>query len=296
MRLPLLLLLGLGSALNASAAPAESQPPDLKITTRFTVGQARPSITTQFVKGTRSRIERDILGHPRVTINQCDEHQVVQLDPEARQYTSYQLDEQGRPAGSLAAPPARTPIQTEPSGGTLVVNIETTDTGERKKLFGYTARHVITTQAMVPGPGAATPGQQIVRDGWYIDLDVNAGCAPKSQGAAASVGVLYGGTAGRPLRTDKVEVRRKGAPETGFAVSLSTKNNSHGPDGKDLVGESLSEVVELSTAALDPALFEVPEGFQKVNRLPDYIAATAQPNSPQGAWDSIKRYWTSLFR
>jgi hypothetical protein len=256
-------------------------------------GRARPSITTQFVKGTRSRIERDILGHPRVTINQCDQHQVVQLDPEAREYTSYRLNEQGRPAGSQAAP--RTPIQTELSGGTLVVNIETTDTGERKKIFGYTARHVIERQTMTPGAGAVSQGQEIVRDGWYIDLDVNAGCGPRPNGAAFAFLGVSSGPAGSAPKIDKIEIHSKGARENGFAVSVTTKQTSRSPSGEAFSRESLSDVVELSTAPLDPALFDVPEGFQKVDRLPDYIAATARP-TPQGAWDTVKRYWTSLLR
>jgi hypothetical protein len=228
-----------------------------------------------------------------VTINQCDQHQVLQLDPEARQFTSYRLNERGLPVGSAAAPPLK--IQTEPSGGTLVINIETTDTGERKKLFGYTARHVIETETMVPGPGAVTQGQQIVRDGWYIDLDVNVGCGPSRKAMAGTVGVLYGGSARGPMKVDKVEVHRKGAPETGFAVSLTTKSTSNGPAGKAFASESLSEVVELAAAPLAPALFDVPEGFRKVDRLQDYIAATARPR-PLGPWETVKRYWTSLFR
>jgi hypothetical protein len=217
-----------------------------------------------------------------------------QLDPEARQYTSYRLNDQGRPAGSQQAP--RTAIPPESSGGTLVVNIETTDTGERKKLFGYTARHVIETQTMLPGPGAVSQGQEIVRDGWYIDLDVNVGCGPSRKAMAVAVGVLFGGPAGSPMKVDKIEVHRKGAAENGFALSLTTKQTSHSPSGEAFTSESRSEVVELSAAPLDHALFEVPEGFQKVDRLPDYIAATAPPSPPQGPWDTIKRYWTNLLR
>jgi hypothetical protein len=288
MRLPLLILLALGSGL--SAAPAAT--PDLKITTRFSAGRRPPSTTTQYVKGDRSRVERELLGHTRVTINQCDQHQVLQLDPEARRYTSYPLNEQGLPAGS--PPSAQALPQPVPSGGTLVVNVETTDTSERKKIFGYTARHVITRQTMLPGPGAVTQTQEIERDGWYIDLDVKLGCAPRPNGALATVGVLYGGVAGRSIKTDKVEFHRKGEPETGFAVSLTTRNTSHGRDGKAYFNETLNEVVALSTAPLDPALFELPEGFQKADRLRDYAAAGPSPS--QGPWDTIKRYWSTLFR
>jgi hypothetical protein len=273
MHLPLLLLLALASVVPAAPAPAELR--DLKITMRFTYGRAPAFTTTQYLKGDRSRFERDILGHPRVTINQCDQRQVLQLDPEARQYTSYQLNEQGLPAGSQ--PSAQAPPQPEPSEGTLVMNVETTDTGERKKLFGYTARHVIEKRTFVSGPDPLTRVQEIVLDGWYIDLDVNIGCGPRPKGA-------------------KIEIRRKGARETGFPVSLMDKNTMYGADGKPLTSKSANEVVELSTAPLDSALFDVPEGFQKVNRLPDYIAASARPSPPPGPWDTIKRYWASLFR
>jgi hypothetical protein len=288
VRLPLLVLLALGSGL--SAAPAAT--PELKITTRFSAGRMPPSTTTQYIKGDRSRVERELLGHTRVTINQCDQHRVLQLDPEARHYTSYQLNDQGLPAGS--PPSAQTLPQPVPSGGTLVVNVETTDTGERKKIFGYTARHVITRQTMVPGPGAVTQAQEIERDGWYIDLDARGGCGPRANGALTMVGVLYGGVAGRSIKTDKVELHRKGEPETGFAVSLTTTNTSHGRDGKAYFNETQNEVVALSTGPLDPALFELPEGFQKADRLQDYVAAG--PSPPQGPWDAIKRYWTELFR
>jgi hypothetical protein len=297
MRLPFLLLLALGSAW-----PAPAETPDLKITTRFTSGRALASTTTQYLKGQRSRVEREFFGHTRVTINQCDQRQVLQLDPEARQYTSYPLNEQGRPVGSAAAP--RTPVapgpseqalrQPEPSGGTLVVNFETTDTGERKKIFGYTARHVIETQTMIPGPGAVTRGQETVRDGWYIDLDVNFGCGPKPKGRVGAFLIGVSTPPGGARKMDKIEAHRKGAAETGFAVSLTTKTTSHAA-GKVFTSESLSEVVELSAAPLDPALFEVPEGFQKVDRLQDYIAANARPQS-LGPWETVKRYWTSLFR
>jgi hypothetical protein len=300
MRLPLLLTLAVASILPAAAAAKPADTPDLKIVTRFISGRRPESTTTQYIKGNRSRIERDVLGHPRVTINQCDLRQVLQLDPEARQYTSYQLNEQGRTAVSqLSKPNLSAARQPEPSGGTLVVNFATTDTGERKKRFGFDVRHVIETQTMVPGPGAISNAQEIVRDGWYIDLDVNPGCAPQRNGRTALLlgGVARGGPAS-PITMDKLEVHRAGAPEAGFAVALTTKTTDHGREGESYVSESEQEVVELDTAPLDTALFEIPKDFEKVNRLQDHIDAAASPAAkpPQSAWETVKRYWASLFR
>jgi len=64
-----------------------------------------------------------------------------------RANTTYKLNRQGFPTHAK-------PYKVEPSGGTLTVTIETIDTGERKEVFGYTARHIITHQKQVPGPTA----------------------------------------------------------------------------------------------------------------------------------------------
>lgn len=301
MRLPFLLSLALAAVLPAAPASHRADSLEkrgLKIVTRFTAGRAPAFTTTQFIKDERSRIEREVAGHLRVTINQCDEHQVLQLDPQAREYTSYQLNDQGRPVLSRPPTPAQSAQLPEPPGGTLTVNIETTDTGERKPIFGYTARHITERQTMTPGPGAISPDEEIVRDGWYIDLDVTPGCGPRRNAQA----FLVGGVAppGGASRVDKVEFHRKGEPPAGFAVSLTTTTTSHTSSGSSFVSESLNEVVELSTAPLDPSLFDVPQGFQKVIRLPDYVAASSAPTLAEGpleaVWDGLKRYWGGLFR
>lgn len=250
MWLPLLLLLALGSVLPAPAAPADS--PDVKITSRFTDSRGQASVTTTYIKGSRSRVERDVGGHRRVTINQCDAHQVLQIDRDARQYTSYALNPQGFPANARPIPEEMRPV---PSGGTLAIAIETTDTGERKAFFGFTARHVITRDTRVPGPGAITPRQESVRDGWYVD--VNPGCVRRPNGI---FGLLGGGVAGQPMQADKIEVHRKGAPVAGYAVRLTTTTTSHGASGRVFANENITEVLDLSTAPLDPKLFDIPEG------------------------------------
>src|SRR5712692_380340 len=88
-----------------------------------------------------------VYGHRTVTIYQCDRRRVIDLDLDAREYATYKLNRQGFPTHAK-------PYKVEPSGGTLTVTIETIDTGERKEVFGYTARHIITHQKQVPGPTA----------------------------------------------------------------------------------------------------------------------------------------------
>jgi hypothetical protein len=65
----------------------------------------------------------------------------------------------------------------EPQNPTVRHRIVTTDTGERKQMFGYEARHVITTYSITPTPEAANvTGSESITDGWYIDLETTLPC------------------------------------------------------------------------------------------------------------------------
>jgi len=287
------------------AAAQTSQPSDLTIVTRTTVGQF--SFTrTEYIKGSRSRIESidsserpawnggptiRIFGHPRAMIFQCDQHELLELDLLTHEYTTTEINEQGMPARHAS------PIATQPSGGALTVTVETTDTGERKEFFGYAARHFITKQTSVPGPGAVSLGSQSEQDGWYIDLDANAGCGHHTTTVAGG-GVLMATSTlsvGVPV-IDKVERNFVGVPVAGFPVEVTRRSL---PDGRGDVPSRLSvfksDVTELSTAPLDPALFDVPKGFTKVDRL-NYQASPSLSSQAQVWWYMIKQNFPTIFR
>ena len=80
------------------------------------------------------------------------------------------------------------------SGGTLKIWIENIDTGERKEIFGHTARHIITREKRIAGPGACSKPSLSETDGWYIDGSVYAGMAP------AEKEQLWRGGGGRGFR------------------------------------------------------------------------------------------------
>jgi hypothetical protein len=87
-----------------------------------------------------------------------------QLDLESRVYTAHRLNKHGGIGKVVIAPP-RDPSRT------LHVHTETIDTGERRKIFGRTARHVITRVTQTHHPASAhrhpsqkpTPGTSIRR-------------------------------------------------------------------------------------------------------------------------------------
>jgi hypothetical protein len=255
---------------------------DLKITERSTTRGGPTRTSTTSLRGPRTRIEsRSVTGFPAwsggptvfsyghriATIYQCDARQLILLDLDAHEFTSVEIDEQGRPANPR---PMGTTMPLQPSGGTLAINIEDIDTGERKLMFGYTARHIIRTERRVPGPGAISLAQESKRDGWYIDLDVPEGCPQRNKRAEAFL-LIGNVTSGR---MDKIEVHHTGVTEVGYPLEVSDP-----PFSK-------AEVIELSTAPLDTALFEVPSGFRQVPKLTD--------QAPQPPSSKVQRIWAWL--
>ena len=276
---------------------------DLTITYRDTMGD-HSFVQTKYIKGERSRFEwRNAVGgaatpggpllytygHPQAVIYQCDERRVLNLDLEAREYTSYELNERSVPKGAQAR-------QLEPSGGTVTITIESIDTGERKEVFGYTARHIITREKRVASPGAISQGGESERDGWYIDLEVTDGCFQRPGKHAVVFAFLHAGAEGK---MDKIEVHRSGVEVTGFAVELTTTTRGQRvlPDGRSEAWTATfkMEVIELLTDPLDPALFEVPPGFKKVQKLSEQ---PPEPASLQlvGAWNRLKQALLAIFR
>jgi len=205
-----------------------------------------------------------------VLITRCDLKQTFHLNLDDRQYTASPLrtfptreEMLGRAAesGQLVVAPQREP--------TVLVETETVDTGERKELFGHTARHVVTTRRVIPLAGAKRGADTTVTDGWYIDLNTRISCEPSWRSARS--GHAFGTVQRQGEEGDMPAFRDIGEPERGFAVA--SKGTMSGtitlPDGsmRQHVSTWETEVTELSTAAIDPALFEIPSGFRLVERI-----------------------------
>jgi hypothetical protein len=92
-------------------------------------------------------------GPRRALIQNRDLGYQFDIDLESRVYTAFELHEYRRP-GSFT-PKVES---NEPSGRTVHVRTETIDTGERKEMFGYTARRVTirTTYRYSPDDDAAS--------------------------------------------------------------------------------------------------------------------------------------------
>src|SRR3712207_1309905 len=117
---------------------------DVKIKTRQTrEGAGGGTENTTYIKGKRQRTESG--GGEAVSIMQCDLRRSVQLAPAAKTYTVTPF---GGSSGSETTAPTGANGRTETKavrGGTVTSTLTIKDTGERRQMFGYTARHLLTT-------------------------------------------------------------------------------------------------------------------------------------------------------
>ncbi|HSY92896.1 MAG TPA: hypothetical protein VK812_16095 [Candidatus Binatus sp.] len=220
--------------------------PDLMVKTRTATADHHTLVTTWLFKGPRQRTEiqdpasSNRIGHP--SIYQCDQGLRYLLNESSKTYNTMPID----PAEIRKT--AHPMPQLEMSGGEVIVTIDSVDTGERRKIGSYEARHVRSTTTVEPGPGAVTRPSKTETDGWYIDVP-GRNCQDSS---APQMGWLTAWSG----RRDRVVFKTLGAAPHGLAIEeTSTKSEA----GMSLV--SKTELVEISEQRLDQALFEPPPDY-----------------------------------
>ncbi|MCI0351775.1 MAG: DUF4412 domain-containing protein [Acidobacteriales bacterium] len=232
----------------ASLAPAA----DVKLKTRMTMGGGMKQESTVYIQGARQRTEFAPMmpGMAVTTILQCDLNRSVQLNDAKKLYLITPLDvEEAASPKSGAAAPKKDPAS---KGGVvkLVQNVQ--DTGERKKMFGYEARHIKATTSTQASPDACAQADvQIEADGWYADISPGLGCE------SVRPPRLQMGRAEMPQCQDRFQVQRTGNGKLGYPLEMTITYKGKG--GNDFI--TTTETLELSPATLDKALFEIPPGY-----------------------------------
>lgn len=259
-----------------AAPPAVPARNDLKITYKTsTSGQSME--TTTMLKGARERSEMKLgYGRDIINITQCDLKRTLQISDSARKYviTPMETADSAVSSGAVAHPV----VEPSHSGGVITYTTTAVDTGERKEMFGFQARHVKTSLVIESSPDACSPmKQRMETDGWYIDFSFGLNC---EVGGAP----MMGGPPARGGCHDRIRFNRQGAARTGYALQETT--TSYGPDGK-VAFTSTKEVVELSREPLDAALFDIPAGYteaqsaQELYGMPSMGAMMSQMSKGQ---------------
>lgn len=239
------------------AAPAKPEPPpDLSVAASYVAGN-KTTTSTVLMQGARQRVSYE---PTQASIQQCDKRQSLQLNLETRVYLVMPYAD-----ASAAAPPS---VSTgKKKGGSITYTTTVTDTGEKKPMFGYTARHLKTSVVKEASPDACDKKPERVEiDGWYIDLPAAIACvgAPPPEkeirvdpkDASCSDAVTY--------------VRPSGASAYPIGYTMVTSS------GTDAPVTTTMEATDVKAVKLDPALFEVPADFVAV-KTPTQLTADHRP-------------------
>jgi hypothetical protein len=253
-------------ALILSLVAASSASADIKMKTKNT-SPGNTSEGTIYIKGARQRTNQSFGSFEMVTLTQCDLKRTVQINDKARTYMVTPMATASSTTATTERQPAASSQPTTTRRGGVVTYISTNnDTGERKKIFGFTARHIKTSMTVESSPDACNPSRfRMETDGWYIDLDFSFNCDMEG----ASVASMPQGV--RPDCRDEVRFKKTGTGKLGYPVLVTTTIYLDGGQ----TSTSSTEVVELTTTPLEASLFEVPAGYTEAK---DYQALMGMPS------------------
>jgi hypothetical protein len=229
--------------------------------------------TTLYVKGSRMRSE--MAGDfGMTTILQCDLKRTLTISEKTKTYlvtatdgTSAASTGDGDGGGSTNA----TAVASTPTrGGVVNITQTITDTGERKEMFGYTARRIKTSLVKTASPEACDKDQKVETDGWYIDFQYAFECPGQVQ-KQQTVPVRPQ----PPGCKDEIRTKTIGSAKLGFPLLVTT--TIYQPDGK--TNTLTQEVLELSTQPLSAGLFEAPEGYTLAKNMQELYGMGAASSS-----------------
>ena len=219
--------------------------------------------STIYVKGMRKRTESAGMMGMTVptTIEQCDLQRTIKLNDKKKLYfielfaKEEVIDDDVKTATTKTK--TVTPATTQ-KGGVITMWYNISDTGERKKMNGFIARHVWTTQKMKPSADACMMKDSLIikTDGWYIDLpEFNCPVrytAPQMQRPTETV---------KPECQDKFVSHRSGKGKLGFPLTETRTIIMGKGDPKTSEFTTNLETLEFSSLKLDSMLFTIPPGY-----------------------------------
>ena len=235
---------------------------DVKIRQRMgTSGQGMETVL--YIKGARMRSEMISTAMAMTNVRQCDLKRTIMINDKAKTYLIVNDGEQvAWGAGGAAegdgggVPAAATTIAQPPTqprrGGVVNLTHNIADTGERKEMFGFTARRIKSSTVKEASPDACDMGShKSETDGWYIDFQYDFNCPGEKKIDPASP------VRARPDCQDEVRAKTIGAAKLGYPVLVTTTSYREGGRTSSMT----QEVLELTRAPLDPTLFDVPAGY-----------------------------------
>jgi hypothetical protein len=229
------------------------------------------------IKGQRKRTEmQPAPGIKMITVTQCDLKRTLNISDMTRKYTVTPIGGVNETQMSNAAPSSSPAGSGRVERGGVVTYLRNvTDTGERKQMFGFNARHVKTRTSIEPSPDACEKNSMMMEtDGWYIDLDMDFECLTNQAQQQRNPMMRPSGC------QDRFVYRNTGAGRLGYALQETTRFLNK--DGT-VQSEMTREVLSLSRDTLDPALFDIPAGYTEARSQQEMYDAAAMSKAMQQA-------------
>jgi len=255
-----------------SLAPQLSASPgdDLTVTKKMTVNGAEFS-SQSLIKGPRERSTMQMNGMAvNTSIRQCDLHRSLTIQDSTKSFlVRPDVDESVESKDKKDAAPAASPAS---SGGVITYHSTAIDTGERKQILGYSARHLKSTIVAEPSATACNSSKSTYDiDGWYIDLKTVPGAGTCRAFTPASSSGDPGGC------LDKILYKQEGSVKVGYPVQETMTITID----KNPPYTISSEVTGIQKGPLDAALFEAPMDYRQVSSIAE-LRGVPQ-NMPNGA-------------
>jgi hypothetical protein len=204
--------------------------------------------------GPRERTENNVAGTATTSINimQCDLRRMIQINDQTRKYFLIPMS-----TDQTSGTQAPGPNPTSQRGGLVTITYTTVDTGERKQMFGFTARHLKSTMTTDSSPDACQQQHSKMElDGWYINLEYGVNCGNAQWNY-------------QPDCRDRYEYKHTGPALT---YPLQQTTTIYQPNGQTFT--TALEVTDLSRQTLDAKLFDVPAGYTEAKNMQElYMAA-----------------------
>lgn len=235
---------------------------DFKLRQQVKTGTGKDGFTQEravWVKGARERSENKIITDDErmaqmmpviAEIRQCDLRQTLKINDRVKKYFIVPFaDNEDEPL-----PPVTPSTKTETQkGGTVTSTYSLTDTGERRQMFGLSARHLIIKQTMESSKDSCggENATSVTEDGWYVFLQPETAKCPVNLP--------------RYDRTERIKPScrdrfiQKGAPQNPGMMLEGTTTIA------DLIRKTevttSVKTLDLSKAELEMSLFETPAGY-----------------------------------
>ena len=158
----------------------------------------------------------------------------------------------------------------------IIIERNTTDTGERRRFFGRTARRLVTQIKRSDAPDTSI-------EGWYVDVP---GLPGRKRGPMILIAEISMGGSGRDLAPPSIEFRETGPAVEGYPVWQKTTSSALLGGSAVHKDEFVSVVTELIETNLPDRYFQPPEGYERVEHF-----ASAEPQSGRTFGVALQERW-----